>query len=70
MTAPVIGEPTPPAKYSLKAVEQVFIKATQIEPLAIGLVSFLEREFRGERDEGLRKLVSWAKEILRTSVGV
>jgi hypothetical protein len=70
VTAPVIGEPAPPAKYNLKAVEQVFIRATQIEPLAIGLVSFLEKEFQGEGDEGLGKLVGWAKETLRTGVEV
>ncbi|RDB25941.1 Suppressor of glycerol defect protein 1 [Hypsizygus marmoreus] len=58
------------------ALEEIFIKATRIQNLAMGLVYFLSEAFRdlsGE-EEGLEKLIKWAsglaKDTLRTGVDI
>ncbi|KAJ7126872.1 hypothetical protein C8R44DRAFT_779779 [Mycena epipterygia] len=57
-------------------VEEIFIKASRIEALAMGLVYFLTEVFREVDDlqEGLVKLTKWAsvvaKDTLRTGVDV
>jgi len=57
------------------AVEQIFIKATRIETLALGLLYFLGEAFRDEDDEdGRAEAVKWAVEVakdtLRTGMDV
>lgn len=55
-------------------VEEIFIKASRVEALAMGLVYFLTEVFRDldEMEDGLRKLTKWAtgvaKDTLRTAV--
>jgi len=57
-------------------VEEIFIKASRVEALAMGLVYFLTESFRDvdEMPDGTRKLVKWAsgvaKDTLRTGVDV
>ncbi|KAF9456613.1 hypothetical protein BDZ94DRAFT_1204156 [Collybia nuda] len=65
-----------PTTRNRKAVEQVFIKATRIRHLAMGLVYFMSEVFRdlSEDEEGITKLIKWAngvgKDTLRTGVDV
>jgi nucleolar MIF4G domain-containing protein 1 len=57
-------------------VEEIFIKASRLEALAMGLVYFLTEAFRDveEMPDGLQRLVKWAtgvaKDTLRTGVDV
>lgn len=56
------------------AVEEIFIKATRIQDLAMGLVYFMSEAFRdlSEDEGGIAKLIKWAngigKDTLRTGV--
>ncbi|KAJ7158634.1 hypothetical protein C8R46DRAFT_1178090 [Mycena filopes] len=65
-----------PATRNRGPVEEIFIKASRVETLAMGLVYFLTEAFRdvAELDEGVGKLVKWgsgvAKETLRAGVDV
>ncbi|KAG6910848.1 hypothetical protein DXG01_007164 [Tephrocybe rancida] len=58
------------------AIEEIFIKATRIQTLAIGLVYFLSEMFRDVSNDGdeLGKLIKWAgglaKDTLRTGVDI
>ncbi|KAJ7707589.1 hypothetical protein B0H17DRAFT_1166033 [Mycena rosella] len=57
-------------------VEEIFIKASRLEALAMGLVYFLTEVFRdvGEMPDALQKLAKWgsavAKDTLRTGVDI
>ncbi|KAJ6508008.1 hypothetical protein C8R47DRAFT_1036862 [Mycena vitilis] len=77
VTTPVIGvSPDALATRNRGPVEEIFIKASRIEALAMGLVYFLTEAFRDTdgMPDGLRKLVKWAsgvaKDTLRTGVDV
>lgn len=55
------------------AIEEIFIKATRIQTLAMGLVYFMSEAFNGEDSSGeSEKLVKWAsrvaKDTLRTMI--
>lgn len=58
------------------AVEEIFIKATRIQTLAMGLVYFMSEAFRDLSGEGeeMAKLIKWAsglaKETLRAGVDI
>ncbi|KAJ7274276.1 MIF4G/MA4 domain-containing protein [Mycena haematopus] len=77
VAAPVItGFPTTTTR-NRGPVEEIFIKASRVEALAMGLVYFLTEAFRDVDDEmpdGMKKLVNWAsgvaKDTLRTGVDV
>jgi nucleolar MIF4G domain-containing protein 1 len=59
------------------AVEQIFIKASRIQALAMGLVYFLSEAFQDDSnsgDDGYEKFMQWAvgtaKAILQTGIDV
>jgi nucleolar MIF4G domain-containing protein 1 len=56
------------------AVEEVFIKATRIETLALGLVYFLSTEMTRPKDGEKEGLVKWASGVavdtLRTGMDI
>ncbi|KAJ7475957.1 hypothetical protein FB451DRAFT_1034114 [Mycena latifolia] len=76
VSTPVIGASAVPTTRNRGPVEEIFIKASRLETLAMGLVYFLTEVFRdvGEMPEGLQKLSKWAsavaKDTLRTGVDV
>ena len=52
------------------AVEQIFIKATRNQTLAVGLIYFLSRAFRdlaGETED-MTGLIKWASELARSTL--
>jgi nucleolar MIF4G domain-containing protein 1 len=57
-------------------IEEIFIKASRVEALAMGLVYFITEVFRDvdEMPDGLKKLAKWAsgvaKDTLRTAVDI
>lgn len=58
------------------AIEEIFIKASRIQALAMGLVYFLSETFidKSEPEDGFIKFLRWAvnvaKDTLRTGVGL
>lgn len=78
MATPLIsvGPTTVPTTRNRGPIEEIFIKASRIESLAMGLVYFLTEVFRDvdEMQDGLGKLTKWAsgvaKDTLRTGVDV
>ncbi|EPQ54380.1 hypothetical protein GLOTRDRAFT_130697 [Gloeophyllum trabeum ATCC 11539] len=51
------------------AIEQIFIRATRIEALALGLLYFLSEAFRHENEEDSRgKLVKWAVDVAKDTL--
>ncbi|KAJ7285115.1 hypothetical protein C8J57DRAFT_1290481 [Mycena rebaudengoi] len=75
VATPVVANAVP-ATRNRGPVEDIFIKASRIETLAMGLVFFLTEAFRDVEamEEGTRKMVKWAsgvaKDTLRTGVDV
>ena len=65
-----------PTTRNRAAVEEIFIKATRTESLAMGLVYFMTEVFRSfsSGDEELTKLIKWAsgvaKDTLRTGLDI
>jgi nucleolar MIF4G domain-containing protein 1 len=64
-----------PTTRNRRAVEEIFIKATRIEILAMGLVYFLSDLFKSDSDnEEVSILLKWgsdlAKETLRTGMDI
>lgn len=56
-----------------RSIEEIFIKATRIQPLAMGLIYFMSEVFRNISEEGdMAELVKWAdavgKDTLRTGI--
>ncbi|KAF7336720.1 MIF4G/MA4-domain-containing protein [Mycena venus] len=77
VATPVVADGTGvPTTRNRSSVEEIFIKASRVEALAMGLVYFLTEAFRDvdEMPDGTRKLVKWAsgvaKDTLRTGVDV
>lgn len=74
VSTPVLGKSTLPTTQNRGAVEEVFIKATRIEALALGLVYFLSQEMSAAADEEDGGLVKWASSVavdtLRTRMDV
>jgi nucleolar MIF4G domain-containing protein 1 len=75
--APVIGSDLKvPTTRNRGAVEQIFIKATRNQTLAMGLVYFMSETFRDVMgdDDDMAKLTRWASEVakdtLRTGVDI
>jgi len=76
--APMIAsEPkTVPARQNRGAIEEIFIKATRIDTLAMGLVYFMSEAFRsdGKEEDEIAKLIKWAnglaKDTLRSGVDI
>ncbi|KAG5635726.1 hypothetical protein H0H81_010304 [Sphagnurus paluster] len=63
-----------PVTRDRKAVEEIFIKATRIQSLAMGLVYFISESFRTKEEDELLKLIKWAsglaKDTLRSGVDI
>jgi nucleolar MIF4G domain-containing protein 1 len=65
-----------PTTRNREAVEKIFIKATRIQTLAMGLVYFMSEAFRdiSEEEENIAKLIKWANSVgndtLQTGVDV
>ncbi|KAF7374789.1 MIF4G/MA4-domain-containing protein [Mycena sanguinolenta] len=76
ISAPVVAAGTDVTTRNRGPVEEIFIKASRVEALAMGLVYFLTEAFRDvdEMPEGMGKLVRWAsgvaKDTLRTGVDI
>jgi len=64
--------------HNQNALEEIFIKASRIQSLAMGLVYFLSRAFQGDStaddDDGYSKFIQWAvgtaKGTLQTGIDV
>jgi len=73
VSVPVLGASMPTTR-NRGAVEEVFIKATRIEALALGLIYFLSKEMSWSKDEDGEGLVKWATGVavdtLRTGMDV
>jgi len=69
----VLGNSIPTTR-NRGALEQVFIKATRIESLALGLLFFLQKNMSQPGDGDSEQLVKWATGIavdtLRTGMDV
>jgi len=64
-----------PTTRNRHAIEEIFIKATRIENLAMGLVYFLSEVFKNDGDNGeVSALLKWgsslAKDTLRTGMDI
>lgn len=78
VTTPVFSSDlkTLPLTWNRGAVEEIFMKATRIQDLAMGLVYFMSEAFRdlSEHEPGVAKLIKWAnnigKDTLRTGVDI
>ncbi|KAJ6576616.1 hypothetical protein DFH09DRAFT_1149872 [Mycena vulgaris] len=76
VATPVISASAVPTTRNRGPVEEIFIKASRLEALAMGLVYFLTEVFRDveEMSDALQKLTKWgsavAKDTLRTGVDV
>ncbi|KAJ7104034.1 hypothetical protein B0H15DRAFT_808180 [Mycena belliarum] len=76
VSTPVISASAVPTTRNRGPIEEIFIKASRLEALAMGLVYFLTEAFRDVEDmpDGLQKLSKWAsavaKDTLRTGVQV
>ncbi|KAJ7170843.1 hypothetical protein C8R43DRAFT_981266 [Mycena crocata] len=78
VATPVVGASATavPTTRNRAPIEEIFIKASRIEALAMGLVYFLTEAFRDadEMSDELKKLAKWAsgvaKDTLRTGVDV
>ncbi|KIM84076.1 hypothetical protein PILCRDRAFT_818381 [Piloderma croceum F 1598] len=72
-SVPVLGNSIPTTR-NRGALEQVFIKATRMESLALGLLFFLQKEMSQPRDGDSEQLVKWATGValdtLRTGMDV
>ncbi|TFK50018.1 ARM repeat-containing protein [Heliocybe sulcata] len=72
-TDQIVTKDTPLAR-NRAAIEQIFIKATRIETLALGLLYFLGEAFRDDSEDGRVETVKWAVEVakdtLRTGMDV
>jgi nucleolar MIF4G domain-containing protein 1 len=73
VSVPVLGNSIPTTR-NRGALEQVFIKATRMESLALGLLFFLQKEMSQPRDRDSEQLVKWATGVamdtLRTGMDV
>lgn len=73
---PLIDASPLPTTRNRAAIEEIFVKATRIQNLAVGLAYFLNAAFANgfDGDENLLKFAKWANalalETLRTGVGV
>jgi nucleolar MIF4G domain-containing protein 1 len=69
----VLGNSIPTTR-NRGALEQVFIKATRMESLALGLLFFLQKEMSQPKNGGSEQLVKWATGVavdtLRTGMDV
>ncbi|KAJ7455339.1 hypothetical protein B0H11DRAFT_252563 [Mycena galericulata] len=76
VATPVISVSAVSTTRNRGSVEEIFIKASRVETLAMGLVYFLTEIFRDvdEMEDGLKKLTKWAsgvaKDTLRTGVDI
>jgi len=61
VATPVLGNTSPQAR-NRSAIEEIFIKATRIEALALGLVYFLSNELSPTNEDG-GELAKWATRI-------
>jgi nucleolar MIF4G domain-containing protein 1 len=64
-----------PTTRNRRAVEEIFIKATRIENLAMGLMYFLSEIFKSDGDNGeMSTFLKWgcdlAKDTLRTGMDI
>jgi len=73
VSTPILGA-TVPTTRNRGAIEEVFIKATRIETLALGLVYFLSTEMTRPKDGEKEGLVKWASGVavdtLRTGMDI
>lgn len=73
MSTPVLGTAVTTTR-NRGAIEEVFIKATRIEALALGLVYFLSKEMTGSKNGEGESLVKWASGVavdtLRTGMDI
>jgi len=70
ISTPIDSKRVPQTGRNRGAVEEVFIKATRTETLAMGLVYFLGQAFRDEEDIDAVKLVRWAAEVAKETLRV
>jgi nucleolar MIF4G domain-containing protein 1 len=59
VSVPVLGDSIPTTR-NREALEQVFIKATRMESLRLGLLYFLQKVMTQPREGDSEQLVKWA----------
>jgi nucleolar MIF4G domain-containing protein 1 len=70
LSTPLANESVPPTRRNESAVREVFVKATRVEALAMGLAYFIGETFRSEQDTEMAQLIKWAVGIARGTLQV
>lgn len=73
VSTPVLGDAVPTTR-NQGSVEEVFIKATRLETLALGLVYFFSKEMSALAGQNGEELIKWATKVavdtLRTGMDI